>query len=194
MLYADTPMRALEEKEVVNVSLIIGPCIQVSKKNKSKIIGYCCCNTHKGFLTRALMKNHECMKKRCTFFRRIDDSPYWVNYVEEQEKRAAGKKLAAELQERDNKLFAKMKEDAQKIVEEMRYPIIVTRVAEEKDTGSYIINYVTDRKRDSYYDYFSLAILMKQIYGGKFFIRRMKNIEGRFVTVAEWERISSSKK
>ncbi len=51
-------------------------------RRKNRIIGKCRCNAHVGALTPDLLKEHECLKKKCPFLIRFEESPFW----EEREK------------------------------------------------------------------------------------------------------------
>ncbi len=44
------------------VKLIPGETKMVGKRS---IVGYCHCDTHKGFVTVSLYEKHECKKKNC---------------------------------------------------------------------------------------------------------------------------------
>lgn len=40
------------------------------------VVGFCNCDTHRGYVTVNLMKNHNCLGKECSFFHRFEDFPY----------------------------------------------------------------------------------------------------------------------
>ena len=39
--------------------------------------GYCYYKNHRGYLTKALIKEHQCTAKQCRYFRKNDDHPHW---------------------------------------------------------------------------------------------------------------------
>ena len=45
---------------------------------KENAIGYCHNNIHRGYLTKDLIKQHSCIKKKCKYFSKYEDHPYWV--------------------------------------------------------------------------------------------------------------------
>lgn len=45
-------------------------------------VGFCICNTHKGFLSTDLLKKHQCLRKQCCFLKRYESHPYWNRRVE----------------------------------------------------------------------------------------------------------------
>ena len=50
--------------------------------------GYCHCRTHRGYLSTALIKQHECLKKDCPFLDAFETHEFW----REREKKRADKK------------------------------------------------------------------------------------------------------
>ena len=38
----------------------------------SKLIGYCWCDTHKGYIGKSHLKKHKCDRKNCSFFERLE--------------------------------------------------------------------------------------------------------------------------
>ena len=46
------------------------PCLYTS------VVGYCHLQAHRGYVTKMLLKSHDCIKKECPFLQKID-SQYW---------------------------------------------------------------------------------------------------------------------
>ena len=62
---------------------------------KNDPVGYCHCNKHKGYLTAADWREHECQKKNCCWLEKNDNHPYWKQLENEKKKAASKKKKAA---------------------------------------------------------------------------------------------------
>ena len=59
------------------------PCVDgLYRKGSKEFVGYCWYKNHKGFLTRKLMKKHQCPSKNCHYFQKFEDAPYWKEKAE----------------------------------------------------------------------------------------------------------------
>lgn len=63
--------------------------------DESRLIGYCWCDVHQGFLTKNLLEEHECLKKHCSFLERFPKHPYWTQKETTKQKRADAKSAKA---------------------------------------------------------------------------------------------------
>lgn len=43
----------------------------------NNIVGYCHVNIHEGYMTANLMKSHRCREKKCRYFEKFTEMPYW---------------------------------------------------------------------------------------------------------------------
>ena len=66
----------------------------VWRKGLKSYVGFCWCDTHKGYITKEQMKHHDCLNKKCSFFQKLPDSPYWKK--KEEKKNAKRDKKAEE--------------------------------------------------------------------------------------------------
>ena len=64
--------------------------------SEGKRVGYCWYDLHKGYLTKKLMDEHECLKKKCFFFEKFNDAPYWKYRNDIKKKREERRALADE--------------------------------------------------------------------------------------------------
>lgn len=109
--------------------------------NAGKVIARCHLLTHRGYLSKALVKSHDCIKKKCPFFDRMKPE-YWQALE------------AAELEKKNNRL--KMKQEAAikydrdmciKETLEDNGSIYVTTIKDEKP-NMLVISYIYDRRVD----------------------------------------------
>lgn len=62
--------------------------------NPEHQVGYCWCDLHPGFLSKSLLKQHECCERECRHFEKFQDAPYWQRKQEIKEKRLEAKRRA----------------------------------------------------------------------------------------------------
>jgi len=49
----------------------------------SKVVGFCHNNLHRGYISKSLLKSHECIEKECTLLERFDHR-YWAQIERER--------------------------------------------------------------------------------------------------------------
>ena len=79
--------KTLDEKTYFNIDGTIS--------EESKHVGFCFNNTHRGYLTKKLMDEHQCLEKNCRYFKKYENSPYWVHrqqVIDKRERLQAEKK------------------------------------------------------------------------------------------------------
>lgn len=178
-----TAYSEFQEKKIKKISVYLSGGLDWNSVKPSSIVGYCFFSGHKGYLTKKILKDHECLQKGCKYFLKFPDYPFWV-------KRAQIKKARCEereLRNANNDLANEIKLLAQLIADERRYSIIITGVT-QKDDNHYIINYVSNRARNDYYLFFSvLAEISKVFDNTTFYLRHIKNLYGRYATIEDYK-------
>jgi len=109
--------------------------------DSDKIIARCHLLTHRGFLTKSLVKSHGCIAKKCPFFEKVK-SGYWQAI----EKKEQEKKINRE----KRKLTLKMNNDRDELIRETLEDsghIFVTSIREES-RNFLVISYIYDRQVD----------------------------------------------
>lgn len=64
--------------------------------SEKRRLGYCWCDAHYGFLSKRLLDEHECLKKRCPFLEKFKSHGFWINREMVTEKRERKKIIASE--------------------------------------------------------------------------------------------------
>lgn len=118
----------------VNVSLYEKPLrtIDGSFCKESQKVGYCKCDLHRGFLTKNLMEEHDCLGKECIWFVKDENAPYWQYKAKKKEARKTGKALKKEIATKEKYYLEKMRE--------------LTR----EDSDFYIVNVEWNEKEKQY--------------------------------------------
>ena len=78
-----------DNKDYIEIKPINGEKVYVSKNN---VVGFCHFSEHKGSITKALLKSHECVKKGCHYFEKYD-VPYWKAIEKRKELSRTERKL-----------------------------------------------------------------------------------------------------
>ena len=68
-----------------------------NQPHKKNAVAYCHNPSHLGYLSPAIMKDHQCMQKHCKYLHIYKDNPYWVR----KDKAKQGKKFRKWLENDD---------------------------------------------------------------------------------------------
>jgi len=162
------------------------------KMKDTKLLGYCHCQLHEGYLTAAILCEHDCIKKQCHHLEKYASHPYWA-YLEWKKKekakhRTTMKEIRSKLINTDIEM-EKLVVAAQRLADGMDYPIIITRIAHKATSDKdyeFVINYVSDDLFDDWHLYFDLAISLAKCYGGKYTLRHLKLPNGKYASINDW--------
>ena len=58
---------------------------------QSKLVGYCWCDIHPGYLHKHLIDEHQCIERHCEYFEKFKNSEYWQRKAKIKENRKAAK-------------------------------------------------------------------------------------------------------
>lgn len=158
----------------------------------SDVVGFCHSELHKGYITVRLMKNHQCLQKKCSRFEKIESSPYWINskHAAERKEKAKESKFKKNEKEKILKLrLVQMLDDAIEIAK-LDYPeIIISNIIKNRESGGFIINYVSDNGYNDYFNYLGLAKDLKSIYCAPFELRKVKLFNGKYATRRDYNKL-----
>ena len=196
-------MSKVAEKEWVTVRLAEGGKRTMLKEN---IVGYCPYSLHKGYLTKNLLKKHQCVDKRCAYLRKCNPT-FWdrlddIETKKSKIKRSKEKSAATRLNEANR--LKNLTLAAKELCEDNGFGILVTQVIkgttpsqqakEFKQTKNveypYIINYVSDCKQSDEYKYVKLCVLMRQKFRNYFELRHTKFPNGDYVSIREYKQLN----
>lgn len=164
------------------------------------IVGKCLHPRHPGCLDAPMMRERQCLERRCHWFEKNNGYLFWKNDPAKKDLRTKRQKemdfLRGEREWREvkaPKLRAAKLEDifcrAKQIAASRGYDIILTRIhqTDYRETHfHYIINYVSARPYNDYSMYASLAVELNRTFQKRFKLVHVKDIHGRYVTSAEW--------
>lgn len=128
----------------ISVKLINGVTRYMQRK---EIVGFCHCSLHIGSVSKSLLKEHDCVGKKCVYFERTNEK-YWKAFdFQNSEKKKAKEKI----KEERRKIKAdteRWKELAQNLADMFNYNIRVTSVKKPTAKQRYIIYYISEWEYD----------------------------------------------
>lgn len=170
--------------EQIKVHLLDGTTVV----NLDSLVGYCFYPVHKGYVTKIMLKEHDCINKHCPFLNKFLDFPYWTHLQEENNAKEIHRQeraLSRKMQSIDKEILEKIKTLAQMTADEKDYSIIVTSVSK---TGRkhYTINYVSDNARSDWNQYYSIVDDIKAHINARFYLKHIKKANGRYATIDDY--------
>ncbi len=168
-----------DESDYIEVKIVGGEYLYIRKEN---LIGFCHFPDHKGYITKNVIKNKECVKKECFYFQKFDDNPYWaaleLQKIADKNKKEAAKQKKKKDQEKQEKLV----EQAQKIADDLEYTMKIYRVS-KLDNDEYAVFYTSNKGHNDYYDFFELAIRFGKKMKCKIKLKHIKDMNGNYVVM-----------
>ncbi len=173
--------KALEKEiEYQNVKLLGGRYATVPVQS---IVGFCHYAEHKGCVTIEILREHDCINKNCSMFEKFEDYPYWKKQLSIQKSKETRKNNIRKKKEKiaaKEAKIAEMKEVARGWVAQLRYPIKITNIIEDKP-DSYKIYFVSDSAVNDAYAYNDIAAKLHLEFRLKFKMIRVKKPNGGYV-------------
>lgn len=123
--------------------------IDGKKCKDTQKVGYCWYPEHTGYLTLPLMREHQCIERKCKRFQKYEEAPYWKTKEEHKKKK---KKSFEKIKNKENK-----KEEILQLFRKYTNHIenfVITRVVEENNT--YVVYFVT-------LEYIPLQSILEQV-------------------------------
>lgn len=131
--------------------------------NENQRVGYCWNEIHRGYLTKNLMKEHQCIERKCRHFQKYENSPYWKEKEAKKEKKKIKKENLKKIENDKKKIFNKIREITAE--DEIFHAIGI-----EKNKNIYIIRYIK-------FDYINIASYIKKFKdatGHNFYLQEIK--------------------
>lgn len=157
------------------------------------IVGYCHCDTHKGYLTSNLLKGHGCLDKKCPFLEKYSDFPFWDKYntnVANKLKRKAAiklnKKLATIRKVKEREKIRFISEIADDVLEYFNFSIKITSIKKDVEFD-YVINYVSEESLNDWHRYIRLVKELHRIFGYTFKLNHIKTVDGKYATIKDYK-------
>ena len=112
---------------------------------ETNIVGYCHLEKHPGYLTKNLIKTHECLEKKCTFLKKLNPE-YWRG--RESFEQAQKDKVIRQKQQAETKAKNDVYRDTfiRKTLEESGN--IYVTVIREESKNSLTVSYISDKRMD----------------------------------------------
>lgn len=173
------------------VKSIDGTIAQMSKR---KMVGYCHYIGHTGYVDIDNMVKHNCILKECRHFEKFEQYPYFqIQEVIAKEKacRKAKAKIKADAERQKRDELKELLEEARRIADAFGYSIKITSIR-QKSRGAYIVFYLSDERRNDWYEYLDLSSALCDIHGKFFELRHIVNLNGEYSDFSDMRKIHSS--
>ena len=148
-------------------------------------LGYCHYKKHKGYMTKALLKEHECLKKSCPLLEKFENRPFWIQ--REEAKRL--KKETMEAQKAQDELLVTYKKAAEQYVQQQGYKLVIVKVSKRVGEEGYWISFVTDVRQNEEVKYFDVAKALKEKFHQSFRMRKVVHPNGTYATISSFNKI-----
>lgn len=127
-------------------------CILASGKaeivNKKNLIGFCHYAEHKGYITRAVLKTHDCDSKKCHYLERFEDHPFWVERKRQKDRRKNNKLMAKNTAKKREKKEEAYKAIAIQLAKKLHYRMEIVSVRKDGSEDRYIVFYISPHSFD----------------------------------------------
>lgn len=80
----------------------------VAERNR---IGYCYCQNHPGFLTKAILKEKRCVENNCRYLQKFEDHGYWVAKAKNKEAKQKSKQIKREIKNNENLILELLRDE-----------------------------------------------------------------------------------
>ena len=174
-------------REVIRTRVLGGEIMEIAR---GKIAGYCHNIIHPGHVTRALLREHDCLGKQCTFFQKYEDSPVWAALEQQrlakarvkQRKKAEKARLTAHAE-----AMAQLRREFQQCADSTQSEMDVIRV-EHPEPNIYTVFYVSDNPfaDGNRFPRFLSAVLRRHPHC-RITLRHIMDLENRFLTRDEYQ-------
>lgn len=178
------------EPDYIEIRIVTGERLI---KPKNYIIGYCHFPGHKGGITRKIIKEHECLKKNCTFLEKYNDNPYWAEIQTLQASKAKRKRIIkqikaekATIQKQRNAIADIYYEIALCIIDELGYDLKILSIKKIANMRKLILIYVSNNQYNDWYQYLDLAREFGKKTGYYIELKHAKDIAGSYATFDDY--------
>lgn len=170
-------MRPKGQNKTVTVLLLNGQSVSTPQRN---IRGFCHCKQHKGYISKSLLKTHDCINKKCVFFERVNKAYWEVSdkyellkpYIKQQRKE----------KKKDTEPL-RWKEMAQNIADSFNYNIVITSVRKLESEECYTVFYISEWEYNDAIRFLDFAYTFGYIMESRVFLKHVKELDGSFAVI-----------
>ena len=134
-------------------------CILASGKmeiiNKKNLIGFCHYSLHRGFITRAVLKTHNCDGKGCHYLEKFEEHPFWIERKRQKDRKKDRKIIAKNAARNKEKKEEAYKTIAIQLSKKFRYSMEIISVRKDANEDKFIVFYISPNPFDDK-SYFSM--------------------------------------
>lgn len=162
--------------ELKGAKLVSGDYVYVQRR---KLIGFCRCDLHKGYVTKSIYRNHKCGEKQCVFFQKFEDCPFWAAEKGYKRYKNLSPSQKSKIKSEEEK-FVRMAEELQKLADKFGYPMKITSVRQGEHKKHIIVFYLSDRPYNDFYRFLDLSRTFGFYRSAYVELRHVKDINGNY--------------
>lgn len=168
-----------EDDELKGAKLVSGDYVYVPRR---RLIGFCHCDLHKGYVTKSIYKNHKCGEKQCVFFQKFEDCPFWAAEKGYKRYKNLSPAQKAKIKSEEEK-FVRMAEELQNLANKFGYPMKITSVRQGEHKKHIIVFYLSDRPYNDFYRFLDLSRTFGFYRSAYVELRHVKDINGNYALI-----------
>jgi len=157
---------------------------RIQTQNVNNIVGFCKNKTHRGIVNKRLLKEHDCINKKCPFLAPFVKYPFWQHQRRTDNKKAKLKKArltekqtAADLEETHSEYIAYAEDIARRLGFEA---FKVTGIL--RGSSQYTVFYISDKPSNDWYEHLEIAYALHSKFRKKFLIKHARFPDGSYAT------------
>ena len=150
---------------------------------KGNAVGCCHFSEHRGVITRTILKNRRCDSKKCRYFEKYEDHPYWTAVKEMQEAKERKRARQREIRDAEKKQHEQWLTDAQDIADGMGFCMKILQVKKVPRKRKYIVYYVSENSADDWYLFLDLAKAFGKTMRGNVELKHIRDMNGNYATI-----------
>lgn len=162
--------------ELKGAKLVSGDYVYVQRR---KLIGFCRCDLHKGYVTKSIYRNHKCGEKQCVFFQKFEGCPFWAAEKGYKRYKNLSPAQKSKIKSEEEK-FVRMAEELQKLADKFGYPMKITSVRQGKHKKHIIVFYLSDQPYNDFYRFLDLSQTFGFYRSAYVELRHVKDINGNY--------------
>lgn len=168
-----------KDEEYISMRLITGA---VSTIKKSNLVGFCYCDTHKGWLTKEIIRKHECIEKKCPFLKKCNPE-YWEALARNAEAKQQEKAVRKQKKQEQKATVQAWIQQAQETSENMKLYLKIYNVRQEAKPDTVTVFYTSYFDRDDSRSYPQYNKYLGRLWEKNVILRHIKNPDGSYAVL-----------
>lgn len=179
-------LTSFPDKKRISTRLLTGQAVHIER---GQILGWCKYHLHPGAVTKSILKEHNCLEKKCPYLEQNSQSQFWPCYygqIRSEAKRKEKKRNNKRRKSQEKRKLEMLTDRWKTLLAETDSDLLIIRISRCLP-GTFIIFYVSDNRfndADRYPEFLDTLKCLHPDYS--FILRHIKDVDGHFVTKEEY--------